>query len=83
MNSLKEIDFIVNNDDDKYYIQVCFDMESEETLKREIEAFSGIDDGFKKIIITKSNNIFTRDTKGYIYLDIFEFLLNEKALEEA
>ncbi|MDR2822352.1 MAG: ATP-binding protein [Acholeplasmatales bacterium] len=82
INSKKEVDFIVNNDDNKYYIQVCLDLNASNST-REIDAFKGIDDGFKKIVITNQNSIYTRNQDGYIFLDIFTFLLDEQALEKA
>ncbi len=41
----------------------------------------GSNDFFKKIIITKSNAKAWTDEDGILHLGLFEFLLNENALE--
>ena len=81
-NRDKEIDFIVKDLIGKqYYIQVCYTLESQETKTREISAFSKLDDGYKKIIITLDNNPFTNLGNGYLSLNLFDFLLDDNILE--
>ena len=81
-NRDKEIDFIVKDLIGKqYYIQVCYTLESQETKAREISAFSKLDDGYKKIIITLDNNPFTNLGNGYLSLNLFDFLLDDNILE--
>lgn len=79
-NKDSEIDFIVRTNDDLYYIQVSLSIENEETKKRELKSFSGLDDGYKKIVITMDDNPLTHLEKGYKMLNLFEFLLNEESL---
>ena len=82
-NRDKEIDFIVKDLMGKqYYIQVCYTLVNEETKNREISAFSKLDDGYKKIIITTDNNPFTNLGNGYISLNLFDFLLDDNVLEK-
>ena len=79
-NKNSEIDFVVRTDEDLYYIQVSLAIENGDTLKRELQAFVGLDDGYKKILITMDETPFTRLEKGYKLLNLFDFLLNEDSL---
>lgn len=56
-------------------------IEDENTKKRELKAFKGLDDGFKKIVITMDNNPLNNLENGYKMLNIYDFLLNENSLE--
>lgn len=80
-NQESEIDFIVRTFKDLYYIQVSLTIEDENTKKRELKAFKGLDDGFKKIVITMDNNPLNNLENGYKMLNIYDFLLNENSLE--
>ena len=46
-----EVDFVVNQGSQRYYIQVAYDMTSEEKQKQEFNSFSNIPDSFKKIVV--------------------------------
>lgn len=80
-NNSKEIDFVVKTSDDQYYIQISLTIEDPDTKERELSAFKGLDDGYKKVIITADDNPFTRLEKGYKMINIFDFLLNENILK--
>ena len=81
-NDSQEIDFIARTYNDLYYIQVSLSIENLETKAREVSAFKGLDDGYKKIIITMDNNPLIRLEDGYKTIHIFDFLLNEDILKE-
>lgn len=81
-NDSHEIDFIARTYNDLYYIQVSLSIENLETKERELSAFKGLDDGYKKIVITMDNNPLIRLEKGYKMIHIFDFLLNENILKE-
>ena len=80
-NQESEIDFVVRTFKDLYYIQVSLTIEDENTKKRELKAFKGLDDGYKKIVITMDNNPLNNLENGYKMLNIYDFLLNENSLE--
>ena len=46
-----EVDFVVNQGNQRYYIQVAYDMTSEEKQKQEFNSFRNIPDSFKKIVV--------------------------------
>lgn len=79
-NRESEIDFVARTGDDLYYIQVSLTIEDNATKERELKAFKGLDDGYKKIVITMDNNPLSRLENGYKMLNIFDFLLNEDSL---
>lgn len=81
-NKESDIDFVARTYDDLYYIQVSLLIENEKTRMREANAFKGLDDGYKKIIITMDNNLLIRLEKGYKMLNLFDFLLNEDSLSK-
>ena len=46
-----EVDFVANQGSQRYYIQVAYDMTSEEKQKQEFNSFRNIPDSFKKIVV--------------------------------
>lgn len=81
-NNTKEIDFVARDDKDVYYIQVAYTLSAPEKSEQELSSFYGLDDGYKKIIITMDDDPFVNLEKGYKKLNLFDFLLNENALAE-
>ena len=49
-----EVDFVVNQGSQRYYIQVAYDMDTEEKQTQELNSLRNIPDSFKKIIIIKN-----------------------------
>ena len=83
-NREKEIDFVAKELSGKrYYIQVSYTIQDEAVKEREISAFHLLDDGYKKILITMDRNPLLNLENGYQMMHLFDFLLNERALEEA
>ena len=81
-NNSKEIDFIVRDNFDTYYVQVAYTISNSEKYEQEISSFYGLDDGYKKIVITMDDDPFTILKNGYKKINIFDFLLNDNALKE-
>jgi len=81
-NKDKEIDFIAKNSKDTFYIQVAYSVSDPEKKEQELSSFRKIDDGYKKIVITMDNDPFSILENGYKKINVFDFLLNESALEE-
>ena len=69
-----EIDFVAEKNNETEYIQVCYHIDSDETLRREISAFNGIPE--KKLLITNDN--FDYSQKGIKSINIIDWLLKEK-----
>ena len=83
-NREKEIDFVAKDLGGKiYYIQVSYTIQDERVKEREVSAFRLLDDGYKKILITMDRNPLLNLGNGYQMMHLFDFLLNDKALETA
>ena len=72
-----EIDFIAQNGTDKYYIQSAFKMDDAEKQENEIRSLQKVDNSFKKIVITGDDIVTYTDTKGIVYMGLFQFLKGE------
>lgn len=82
-NRAKEIDFVATGERDTYYIQVAYSISDPDKRATELASFSGLDDGYKKIVITMDDDPFTVLEGGYRKLHVFDFLLDSKSLETA
>ncbi len=81
-NRNKEIDFVAKELSGKrYYIQVSYTIQDEDVKERELSAFRLLDDGYKKILITMDRNPLSNLENGYQMMHLFDFLLNDQALE--
>ena len=76
-----EVDFVCNKGNKRYYIQSAFSIPNTEKMEQEQASLNRIDDSFKKIIITQDRIKIWRNEKGYVIMNILEFLLNENSLE--
>lgn len=81
-NNSKEIDFVARDDKNLYYIQVAYTLSDTAKNEQEVSSFYGLDDGYKKIVITMDDDPFVNLKKGYKKINLFNFLLNDNILEE-
>lgn len=81
-NNAKEIDFIARDEKNLYYIQVAYTISDPEKKEQEISSFYGLDDGYKKIVITMDDDPFENLEKGYKKINVIDFLLSEDGLEK-
>ncbi len=70
-----EIDFIASKNNKFKYIQVCYDLENEETREREFSAFKELHESADKYIITLTKKNYSKNNINQIYL--FDFLMND------
>ena len=82
-NNTKEIDFVARDDKNLYYIQVAYTLSDPDKNEQEVSSFYGLDDGYKKIVITMDDDPFVNLKNGYKKINVFDFLLNDNILEEA
>jgi len=81
-NRNEEIDFVTRNAEGrKNYIQVTYSLETPSVKERELSSFRGLDDGYKKILITMDRTPFSNLEKGYRLLTILDFLENDDSIE--
>ena len=76
-----EVDFVVNQGSQRYYIQVAYDMTSEEKQAREFNSLRNIPDSFKKIVIVNGTKKPWRNEEGFVIMGMKYFLLNVDSLE--
>lgn len=75
-----EIDFVVNDGMNKYYIQSALNIDDEKKEKAELRPLLATHDFFKKIIITKSRMKSWIDDFGIIHIGLYDFLLDKNCL---
>lgn len=76
-----EVDFVVNQGNQRYYIQVAYDMTSEEKQTQELNSLRNIPDSFKKIVIVNGTAKPWRNEEGFVIMGMKYFLLHEDSLE--
>ncbi len=76
-----EVDFVCNEGNQRYYIQSAFSIPNAEKMAQEQASLDRIDDSFKKIIITQDRTKLWRNEKGYVIMNVLDFLLKENSLE--
>lgn len=76
-----EVDFVVNQGNQRYYIQVAYDMASKEKQSQEFYSLRSIPDSFKKIVIVNGTTKPWRNEDGFVIMGMKYFLLNPGSLE--
>ncbi len=77
-----EVDFVVNEGSQRYYIQSALALPDEEKRKQEMGSLLRINDSFKKIIIVKDDIRPWRDENGILTIGLLDFLMNADSLEQ-
>ena len=76
-----EVDFVVNQGSQRYYIQVAYDMASAEKQTQELNSLRNISDSFKKIVIVNGTKKPWRNEEGFVIMGMKYFLLHADSLE--
>lgn len=76
----KEVDFVVNDGDKKFYIQSAFRMDTEKKEIAEIDSLMLTNDFFKKIIIRMDISHNYYDNNGIFHCNLIDFLLDRVEL---
>ena len=76
-----EVDFVVNQGSQRYYVQVAYDMALEEKQVQELRPLRSIPDSFKKIVIVSGTKKPWRNEEGVVFMGMKYFLLNMDSLE--
>lgn len=75
-----EVDFVVNQGSQRYYIQSAFIMPTDAKERQESASLLNIDDSFKKIIIVKDYIKPKRNEAGIVTIGLLDFLLKPDVL---
>lgn len=76
-----EVDFIAVFGSRKYYVQSALSMRDPEKAVQEKKSLYYIDDSFKKIVVTRNGLKESRDEKGIVTIDLFDFLCDKNSLD--
>lgn len=76
-----EIDFVCNKGSSRYYIQSAYSIPDEMEMQQEVASLDRVSDSFKKIIITQDSINPYQTEKGYLVINVLDFLLDEKNME--
>lgn len=76
-----EVDFVVNQIDQRYYIQVAYDIATKEKQTQEFESLRKISDSFKIIVILNGTSKPWRNEDGFVIMGMKYFLLHPDSLE--
>lgn len=79
--ALLEVDFVCNKGSQRYYVQSAYSIPDSEKMKQEQASFDRIGDSFKKVIVVQDNVVPWHNEKGYLIINILDFLLNPNSLE--
>ena len=75
-----EIDFIVNMDGDKIYIQSALNIDTETKRNQETFSLRHTKDSFRKIVILDGNALPWTDDEGITYMGVIPFLLSSQLI---
>lgn len=76
-----EVDFVVNKDDRRFYIQSALSIADPDKKAQETASLIRIPDSFSKIVVVRDYLKPWRDEAGIVYLGIEQFLLDEDILK--
>lgn len=76
-----EVDFVVNQEGKRFYVQSALSIADPEKKEQEIESLKRIPDSFSKIVVVRDYLKPWQDENGITYVGIEQFLLNEDLLK--
>lgn len=75
-----EVDFVCNQADKRYYVQVAYTIDSQEKIVQEQKSLLKINEAFKKIIVVKDAIKPHYNENGIFIIGLYDFLLDENSL---
>lgn len=75
--SMLEVDFVLNKNGKRYYIQSALTVSEEEKRRQEVNSLNRIDDSYQKMVIVKDSILPWIDENGVRYVNIEDFLLEK------
>lgn len=74
----REIDFVVNKGEQKYYIQSAYSIPTEEKREQELASLLKVSDSFRKIVVVADDIMPYTDDNGIYFTGLFDFLLKDE-----
>ena len=81
MRDQVEGDLVVKQSSQRYYIQVAYDITSEEKQTQAFNSWRNIPDSFMKVVIVNGSKKPWRNDEGFVIMGMKYFLLNANSLE--
>lgn len=75
-----EVDFVVNQGSERFYIQSAYALPTMEKQEQELRPLRHIADSFKKIIVVKDDILLRRNEDGFVTMGLRQFLLDRHSL---
>ena len=75
-----EVDFVCNKGSQRCYVQSAYALPSVEKREQEERPLARIDDSFKKIIIVKEGVEPHYNERGFLMINVYDFLLDPDSL---
>ncbi len=75
-----EVDFVVNEGSQRYYIQSALAIPDEDKRKQEMASLMRINDSFKKVIIVKDDIKPWTDENGILTIGLMDFLMGDASV---
>ncbi len=76
-----EVDFVCNQGYKRLYIQSAFSIPDDTKREQELQSLRRIDDSFQKIMIVGDHSPRYQNEDGILFMDVYDFLLNEGITE--
>ena len=76
-----EVDFVVTNGIDKYYIQSAYALQNDGKQQQELNPLRKIGDSFQKIVIQGDDIASYTNDDGIIFMGLHQFLMNSEILK--
>jgi predicted AAA+ superfamily ATPase len=75
-----EVDFVCSKSSKRCYIQSAYSLPTPEKITQEINSLLRLDDSFQKFVITGDRILKYQNENGIIFMNIFDFMLNDNSL---
>ena len=76
-----EVDFVVNRESARYYIQSAYVLPSKEKIQQELRSLLNIDDSFKKIVVVYDDILPYHTDSGVLIVGLKQFLSNSQIID--
>lgn len=73
-----EIGFVSNKGNERFYVQSAYSIPTVEKTNQETSSLNSVPDSFPKAIVTQDNVAPYHTEKGYLVINVLDFLLGQK-----
>ena len=78
-----EIGFVSNKGNERFYVQSAYSIPTVEKMNQETSSLNSVPDSFPKVIVTQDNVAPYHTEKGYLVINVLDFLLGQKQKKKA